>query len=80
MKLVILHEIFLSYRNEGSSLLVEIQAQKPWAKKLKVVEQCKKEYHVLCQKEQSAIVRQHNAKNDSNFSDDQVSSAALFPC
>ncbi|VDP70146.1 unnamed protein product [Echinostoma caproni] len=48
------------------------QAQKPWAKRMKKVNQCKKEYYQACKMERSLQVQVQNAKNDPNGTPEQL--------
>ncbi|OQV19149.1 Protein kinase C and casein kinase II substrate protein 3 [Hypsibius exemplaris] len=47
------------------------KAQKPWKKRFLAVEKSKKEYHDLCQKEQSVVQRSKMYQNDTGISEDQ---------
>ncbi|THD27934.1 Adaptor protein pacsin [Fasciola hepatica] len=48
------------------------QAQKPWAKRMKKVNQCKKDYYQACKMERSLQVQVQNAKNDPNGTPEQM--------
>ncbi|KAF6772072.1 hypothetical protein AHF37_09193 [Paragonimus kellicotti] len=47
------------------------QAQKPWAKRLKKMTQCKKDFHQACKMERSLQVQVQNAKTDPSGTPEQ---------
>ncbi|KAA3675672.1 protein kinase C and casein kinase substrate in neurons protein [Paragonimus westermani] len=48
------------------------QAQKPWAKRLKKMTQCKKDFHQACKMERSLQVQVQNAKTDPSGTPEQL--------